>query len=320
MCQSDDGASHHLSDGNTIRTGSSINCPICNGADYWLIPFVLGPKIEQWRREEGDEAPYEWRLCRRCANAYPSHQPHLPVLQKIWLEHKSTPGLTAAELERAWTHRRTGPRTIASRSFRIFTPLAETSGRRFLDIACGFGETVKTFADHGWDAEGIDADSSIAQVHRDMGIRVRHGQIEEIELGVGYDVIHIAHAIYFITDPMRFLGEVRNRLVANGLFCIVLSDFFAHHQPNLPGYAHTFFPTAASLQYALALAGFETIRCKRVSGSFYIAARPASAPKMPLVSPARTRLLFRSKALRYTFIGRPYLASRRVAKFLVGSK
>jgi SAM-dependent methyltransferase len=223
-------------------------------------------------------------------------------------------------LEQAWASRRAGVRMLAARSFRIFAPLAGTSGRRFLDIACGFGETVKTFADHGWDAEGIDADSSIAQVHRDMGIRVRHGQIEEMDVDAGYDIIHIAHAIYFITNPMSFLGEVRKRLVGDGLFCVVLSDFFAHHEPSLPSYAHTFFPTAASMRYALALAGFETIVCKPLSGSIYIAARPTSAAKAPFVSPAWTRFLFRTKALRYGLIGRPYLALRSAAKFIVGRK
>ena len=34
--------------------------------------------------------------------------------------------------------------------------------RRFLDIGCGLGETVRIFADNGWDAEGVDADPSTA--------------------------------------------------------------------------------------------------------------------------------------------------------------
>lgn len=297
-----------------------MNCPICDGTEYWPIPFDVDPKIERWRRKAGDDAAYEWRLCCRCATPYPSHQPYLRVLQRIWLEHKSTPGLSAAELQHAWARRRVGVRKLAARSYRIFAPLAGAGGRNFLDIACGFGETVKTFADHGWNAEGIDADSSIAQVHQEMGVRVRVGQIENMDLSVGYHVIHIAHAIYFITDPMRFLNEVRKRLARDGLFCVVLSDFFAHHDPSLPSYAHTFFPTAASMRYALAVAGFETILCKRLSGSIYIAARPASAIRIPFVSPVWTRLRYRTKALRYTLIGRPYLALRRAAKFFIGKK
>lgn len=294
-----------------------MSCPICDGIDFWPTTYAPDPKIERWRHEEGDDAAYEWRLCRRCANAYPSHQPSLRVLQRIWLEHKTTLGLTVDEQERAWTGRRAGPRAIAARSFCIFAPLARSSGGRFLDIACGFGETVKKFADHGWHAEGIDADSSISRVHREMGIRVRHGQIEEMDVGAGYHIIHIAHAAYFITQPMRFLAEVRKHLAGDGLFCVVLSDFFAHHDPSLPSYAHTFFPSAASMRYALALAGFQTITCKRLSGSIYIAARPASAAKMPFVSPVWTRFLLRSKPLRYILIGRPYLGLRRAAKCLL---
>jgi len=297
-----------------------MTCPICDAIDCWPIPYLLDPKIERCRREEDDEPGYEWRLCRRCANAYPSHQPQLRVLQKIWLEHKSVPGLTALELEESFASRRAGARRIAARSFQMFAPLAASGGRRFLDIACGFGEAVKTFADRGWDSEGIDADSSIAHVHREIGIRVRHGQIEEMDVAVGYDIIQIAHAIYFITDPMRFLREVRKRLAENGLFCVVLSDFYAHHEPSLPTYAHTFFPSPASMRYALALAGFETILSKSLSGSIYIAARPNPAAKPPSVSPAWTYFLFRTKPQRYALIGRPYLALRRTAKYLIGRK
>ena len=229
-----------------------------------------------------------------------------------WLEHKTTPGLTSAELERAWALRRVGVRKLAARSFRIFAPLSGTGRSRFLDIACGFGETVKTFADHGWDSEGIDADSSIAQVHRDMGIHVRYGQIEAMDVVEGYHIIHIAHAIYFITNPMRFMDEVRKRLAADGLFCIVLSDFFAHHDPSLPSYALTFFPSAASMRYALALAGFEIICCQRLSGSIYIAARPASAPRRLSYRPngrgsssARRRCATHSSAGRIWSCGAP---------------
>jgi SAM-dependent methyltransferase len=296
-----------------------MHCPICDDLNYWPIPFALDPKIERWRREEGDEAPYEWGLCRRCGNAYPSHQPHLRVLQRVWLEHKSTPGLTADELKNTLAARRRAARTIATRSFSIFAPLVNSTGR-FLDIACGFGETVKTFAGNGWCAEGIDADSSIAHMHREIGINMRYGQIEEMDVSGGYHIIHIAHAIYFITDPMRFLAEVRRRLAKHAIFCVVLSDFFAHHDASLPSYAHSFFPTAASMRYALALGGFETIASKRLSGSIYIAARLTSTAKLPVVSPARSRFLLRTKAFRYTFIGQPYLAVRRTAKFLIGRK
>src|ERR1700761_3872567 len=108
-----------------------MNCPICDSGDHWPIRSARDAKIERWRREEGEQAVYAWRLCRRCANAYPSHQPKLRVLQRIWLEHKSTPGYTAAELETVWARRRAGARTLAGRSFFIFAPVAPGRGRGF---------------------------------------------------------------------------------------------------------------------------------------------------------------------------------------------
>jgi len=173
---------------------------------------------------------------------------------------------------------------------------------------------VRVFADNGWDAEGIDADPSTARFHGELGIRARIGQFEQVEAASSYDFIHIAHAIYFITDPMAFIRGVRARLTPGGVFCIVLADLMANTDSGLPAYSHTFFPTGASMRYALALAGFEVVLSRSMSGSIYIAARPASAPRLPAVRPASTLLLCRTKALRHALLGRPYLALRQFAK------
>lgn len=67
------------------------------------------------------------------------------------------------------------------------------------------------------------------------------------------------------------------------------------------------------MRYALALGGFEVVRTRRQSGSIYIAARPAAAPKLPPVHPAVARHLHNTKPLRYALLGRPYLALRQFA-------
>ena len=294
-----------------------MSCAICNNPSFWRIPFAHDPDVARWRAEAGDEADYDWRLCRRCGNAYPSQQPDLAVLQRVWAEKRGDECLSPDAKDAIWSYRRAISRAGAARSFRLFAPRCANRTGRFLDVACGLGETVRIFADNGWDAEGIDADPSTARFHRDAGIRVRIGQFEQIETASGYDLIHIAHAIYFITDPMDFIRVVRARLAPGGLFCIVLADFMASADPSLPSYTHTFFPTGASMRYALALAGFEVVLSRTMSGSIYIAARPASAPPLPTVSSASIRLLYRSKAVRHALLGRPYLALRRFAKRLL---
>jgi SAM-dependent methyltransferase len=202
----------------------------------------------------------------------------------------------------------------------LFAPLSHTSTGRFLDIGCGLGETVCTFAAHGWDAEGIDADPSTEPFHRDLGIRSRIGQFEQLDFSGSYSIIHIAHAIYFVTDPMGFMRSVRRQLSPDGLFCVVLADFMANSDPGLPSYTHTFFPTAASMRYALALTGFETVLCKHLSGSIFVAARPAEHISIPSVWPTAIWLLYRTKTLRYALLGRPYLLLRRAIKYLISRK
>jgi SAM-dependent methyltransferase len=295
-----------------------MSCAICNEPQFWRIPFAHDPDVERWRAEAGDDAEYEWRLCRRCGNAYPSHQPHLSVLQRVWRASRSDERLAPDAKDVAWSYRRAISLAGASRSFRLFASLAANCPGRFLDIACGLGETVRIFAMHGWNAEGIDADPSTEPFHRELGISSRIGQLEQLEIGKEYDVIHIAHAIYFVTDPMNFLRMVRERLAPEGLFCIVLADFMASVDPSLPSYVHTFFPTASSMRYALSLAGFETIFSRRLSGSIFIAARPVSPTARPFVSPIAIRLLYRTKALRYALFGRPYVLLAQTIKSLIG--
>jgi len=295
-------------------------CPICHSAESWQIPFARDAQADAARAEAGDIAPYDWRLCRRCGNAYPSHPPFRPALQKIWDINRTDEKAGVAEKARIWAYRRSIARAGASCSYRLFARLAAKAKGRFLDIGCGLGETVRIFAEHGWGAEGIDADPSTAATHREVVIKTRIGQFEDIAPEGVYDIVHIAHAIYFITEPMAFMRKVRERLAPDGLFCVVLADFLANSDTALPGYVHTFFPTARSMRYALALAGFETVLSRRMSGSVFMAARPRANPPMPWVSPAAVWLLHRSKMLRYRLIGRPYLWLRGVAKTVLGRR
>ncbi len=289
-------------------------CLICGHENFWSIPFVRDPDAEIWRAELGDHNPHTWHLCRRCGNAVPSKQPDLRILRRLWEINRSVGDLDPAAIEAVWKHRQVISRAGAERSYHLFAPLARNTPGRFLDIACGLGETVQVFAAHGWDAEGIDTDPSTARFHRELGIRSRIGQIEAIDVGPNYDIIHIAHAIYFVTEPMRFLKSVREWLAPNGLFCVVLADFLASYDPSVPSYAHSFFPSASSMQYALTMAGFETIYCKLLSGSVFIAARASQNPKTPPVYPIFSYVKFRTKRWRYACIGRPYLALRKMAK------
>ena len=294
-----------------------MTCPICGDRSGWTITYRHDPRVDRWRAEIGDTASYRWRLCAHCGNGHPSSSPDLRILQRLWDVNRTTDTGDGRSAETIWAFRRAIAKRGADRSYHLFAPLAARPKGRFLDIACGLGQTVRTFADHGWDAEGIDADPNTQRFHRELGIKSRIGQFETLETNGNYDIIHIAHGIYFISDPMGFLRGVRKRLAPGGLLCIVLADFMAHADAGLPAYELTFFPTRSSMQFALALAGFETVFCRRMSGSIFIAARPAENVPPPRVWPRGILLLYRTKMLRHVLIGRPYIYMRQTAKTFV---
>jgi len=292
-------------------------CPICGEAPSWPIPHRCDPQIEAWRGEIGDTRTYEWRLCRQCGNAFPSVQPDLKVLQRIWHAARVTASEGGEKEAETWRYRRHISRLAAERSYRLFSPRAGAPGR-FVDIACGLGETVRLFADEGWQAEGIDADPSMQRLHRQLGISSRIGQIENLGLQDKYDLIHIAHAIYFVTRPMDLIAMAHAHLRPNGLFCLVISDFMSSVAADPPSYVHTFIPTGASMRYALAVAGFETVFSRRLSGSIYLAARQSAKPATVNVHSRSILLAHRTKTLRYHLIGWPYLRLRGMAKTCYG--
>src|SRR5262249_28440580 len=195
-----------------------------------------------------------WRLCCRCANAYPSRPPKADVLDHIWRSSRDVSG--AANAGAVWADRVRASRLWASRSYSMLAPSRVGSPGRFLDIACGLGDTVKLFQDHGWKAFGIDVDASTRSFHERLGIETSIGRIEDIGIDGKFDIIHIAHAIYFVSDVMSFLRTIRAHLAPGGIFAVWISDFLAATDPAYPSYVNTFYPTKSSMRYALELAAF----------------------------------------------------------------
>jgi SAM-dependent methyltransferase len=239
--------------------------------------------------------------------------PELGVLSALWESNRDIAGDDRTREEQIWQERGRISRIGAERSFKLFSPLREGGPGRFLDIACGLGATVRRFADNGWEASGIDADPTMRRFHDELGIQSQIGQIETVKMQGKFDLIQIAHAIYFITDPKRFLCSLKDALTKDGLLCIVLANFMAASDLSLPGYPHTFFPTASSMRYLLALSGYCNVMCRATSGSVFLAARLGQGP-LPQVYPRLIRVGYQTKNLRYALFGKPNLWLRKGVK------
>jgi SAM-dependent methyltransferase len=305
--------SHSASDGL-----SRSMCPLCGGKASWPLSCYREPSVERQLSASGRNRDYQWFLCQTCGNGYPTFVPELSVLSALWASNRDIAEGDRAREEQIWKERRRISRIGAERSFKIFSPLRKGARGRFLDIACGLGATVRKFADQGWDAYGVDADPTMRRFHEEFGIRSEIAQIETIKLDGKFDLIQVAHAIYFISDPMRFLRTLKDALGEDGLLCIVLADFMAAEDLSLPGYPHSFFPTAASMNYLLAIAGYRSVLYQALSGSIYLVARVGESA-LPPVNSRLIRFGYQTKKLRYALLGRPKLWLRSVVKYLLYS-
>jgi SAM-dependent methyltransferase len=297
----------------TARASGVLACPICGGADKWPLRHNRDLKIEGENAPVGPQIAYEWWLCRTCGSGYPSFMSDLKLLASLWESNRDISEPDRSREDAIWQYRKKISEKGAQRSYRFFSPLQAKQSGRFLDIGCGLGETVKLFAGHGWDALGVDVDPTMRRFHEAIGIKSKIGQIETLNLARDFDIIHTAHAIYFVTNIRRFIASLRDLLARDGLLCVVLADFLASDDPGLPGYAHSFYPTSSSMSYLLALEGFQVISCKKMSGSIFIAARLADGP-LPTVHPWLIRLGHESKPLRYALFGKPLTALKSAVK------
>jgi len=265
---------------------------------------------------------YRWCLCRQCGTAYPFPPPSLPELQAYW-DRNRVEGDSAPVTEEVWQGRLQASRIWARRTYDFVEPHVQSNTRRFLDVACGLGATVALFGGKGWEAEGVDADPNARAFHQRLGIRATIGQIENVDTANRYDLVGIAHAIYFITDPRGFVSRVRNLLDQDGLFVVILSDLLSTLCAGSPQYAHTWYPTVDSLRYLLEQEGFGIVATQTTHGSILVLARKLPAERGRSKGyPRRAYLSFSSHAWRYRLLGQPtiWLGRRAKSVLLAGRK
>ena len=288
-------------------------CPLCGSKKSWTIPFFCHEADVVVRRGNG----YHWRLCLICGNGFPSSEPTLAELQIYWNRNRID-SAEAPVTEEIWRYRLAVSRVWAQRSYDFVAPFVHSDSRRFLDVACGLGETVALFQEHGWQAEGVDADPNVKVFHERLGIHTTIGQMESVGTSSRFDLVSIAHAIYFITEPRLFVQRVCNMLDEGGIFLVVLSDLLSSLNASDPRYVHTWYPTSYSLAYLLEQEGFEILGCRRVKGSIMVVAR-RGALACPRAHPYRVYRAYwshLSHGWRHRLIGNPLLVAASLLKRL----
>ena len=212
-------------------------CPGCGGYEL-RSPFFV-------------KNGYELARCVGCGLAFVTNPP------------------SSAELEHFYSFAggyhvgfRDDPKEIAKR-FRLASRQLAMVARhhapgRCLDIGASAGFFVKTAADNGWDAHGIELSSDTAQLARERyGVDVAHGRLEDAAFEpLSFDVVTLWDVIEHVPDPLDTMVRVAGLLKPGGVAGIItpnLDGLFARSSYRIAlriGYWPAVEPPAHLFQYS----------------------------------------------------------------------
>jgi 2-polyprenyl-3-methyl-5-hydroxy-6-metoxy-1,4-benzoquinol methylase len=100
---------------------------------------------------------------------------------------------------------------------------AHVANGRLLEIGCSRGSYLLRMRQLGWQGAGLDIDLDLlSHVHCSYGLDVHQAEASQLPFGdEQFDVVHLAHTIEHLADPLAVLREVRRVLKPAG--CVLLS-------------------------------------------------------------------------------------------------
>ena len=87
---------------------------------------------------------------------------------------------------------------------------------KVLDIGSAAGFILKGFENKGWQGTGIEPNASMAEYGRTIGVNVKKGTIETVELGEKFDLIIIIQVVAHISNLKNSLNKMSNYLKPGG--------------------------------------------------------------------------------------------------------
>ena len=149
------------------------------------------------------------------------------------------------------------------------------SGRgRLLDIGCGSGTFVKVALEAGFDAFGLEQSEEAVRIGQsNAGGKIMQGIEQDlISRGEKYDVLTLFHALEHMTDPFRYLKDLRKLLRRPGQVIIQVPNsqsfqarLFGPRWYGLDCPRHVYNYTTFSLLHLLGRAGYRIHRVRHFS-------------------------------------------------------
>ncbi len=116
-------------------------------------------------------------------------------------------------------------RRLADWVFDINLPLDRDPLPRILDVGCGFGDLLLYWTSRGVEAQGVDLDERAVSLARKLGLRVRHGNLQEQDFAAGsFDALVLNHSLEHLPSPLAALRQAAALLRPGGTVYITVPN------------------------------------------------------------------------------------------------
>jgi 2-polyprenyl-3-methyl-5-hydroxy-6-metoxy-1,4-benzoquinol methylase len=162
---------------------------------------------------------------------------------------------------------------------------------KLLDIGCGYGTSLRTFRDAGFEVYGTEASAHRVEQCRAQGFEVIQTEIVDFSPVVKYgpfDVVYSTHVFEHITDLDAFMSALKPIVALGGLIYIEVphSQMAENimHRSHVPVHCHLF--SGHSLSTLLNRFGFQVARVQMDINLHIVAIHTNSSSEFPSINVA----------------------------------
>jgi 2-polyprenyl-3-methyl-5-hydroxy-6-metoxy-1,4-benzoquinol methylase len=87
---------------------------------------------------------------------------------------------------------------------------------RLLDVGCNEGRGLMRYRHQGFDAEGLEFNTTAAAAARASGFMVHTSRLEELIMPAPYDIVTLSNVLEHALDPKAMLREIRRLMKPDG--------------------------------------------------------------------------------------------------------
>lgn len=246
---------------------SLSSCPVCCGDQLVDVTQLRDSLITSW--------------CRRCGHGFHRRRPNAAWCRDWYREGWDAAAARNWRPSRWRTARRSASARLIGAAKRVVDQRGRTlmrgamydfcrsvvdAGDAVLDIGCGYGESLRPFAQRGCRVFGVEASEHRAMAARERGVETSNTTVEQLApdtFGATFDLVISTHVIEHVVDPQAFMEGIRRVLRPGGWICLaapnlahdflVQNAFFALHLHHY---------SQSSLRRLLTQHGFVVERCQ----------------------------------------------------------